>query len=145
MQVVDDGGARGYGLLRGPEVLLAGFTAVRDGSGMSLDEFQILPLRGGFLLVRVVLASGPMTDALGRVALARTTITGSNLEIELAGASAEAAEFSISLYHEVLEAAAVAALHPPPAVCELNEAGFEAAALDCHQRLGPDLSKRPHF
>lgn len=87
--------------------------------------------------MRVVLASGPMTDALGRVALARTTITGSNLEIELAGTSAEAAEFSISLYHEVLEAAAVAALHPPPAVCELNEAGFEAAALDCHQRLGP--------
>ncbi len=97
----------------------------------------LLPLRGGFLLVRVVLASGPMTDVLGRVALARTTITGSNLEIELAGASAEAAEFSISLYHEVLEAAAVAALHPPPAVCDLNEAGFEAAALDCHQRLGP--------
>ena len=104
---------------------------------MSLDEFQFLPLRGGFLLVRVVMTDVPMTDALGRTALARTTITGHNLEIELASFSANAAEFSISLYHEVLEAAAVAALDPPPAVCELNEAGFEAAARDCHQRLGP--------
>ena len=42
----------------------------------------------------------------------------------------------MSLYHEVLEAAAVAAMQPPAAVCDLNEAGFEAAARDCHRRLG---------
>jgi hypothetical protein len=36
----------------------------------------------------------------------------------------------------VLEAAAVAAFHPPAAVCALNEAGFEAAARECHRRLG---------
>jgi hypothetical protein len=104
---------------------------------MSLDEFQYLPLRGGFLLVRVVVVSAPMADALGRRALARTTIIGNNLEIELADSSGGEDGISVSLYHEVLEAATVAALHPPAAVCELNEAGFETAALDCHRRLGP--------
>jgi hypothetical protein len=40
------------------------------------------------------------------------------------------------LYHEVLEAATVAALSPPRSVWELNEAGFESAAQEYHQRLG---------
>jgi hypothetical protein len=70
------------------------------------------------------------------MALARTTIIGSNLEIELCGTNSDPGELSVSLYHEVLEAAAVAALHPPAAVCELNEAAFEAAARECHRRLG---------
>ena len=57
-------------------------------------------------------------------------------QIELAGDGHDAEECSISLYHEVLEGAAVAAVQPPAAVCELNEAGFEAAARDCYRRLG---------
>jgi hypothetical protein len=103
---------------------------------MNLEEFQFLPLRGGFLLLRVVLFAEPMVDALGRKALARTTITGCNLEIELGIPVSDPDELSVSLYHEVLEAAAVAAIHPPKPVCELNEAGFEAAARDCLRRLG---------
>lgn len=45
-------------------------------------------------------------------------------------------QISISIYHEVLEAAAVAAQHPPVAVSNLNEAGFEAAARSAQKRLG---------
>jgi hypothetical protein len=46
------------------------------------------------------------------------------------------ASFPISLYHEVLEAATVAAEHPPPAVIEFNEAAFEWAAQAAHRKLG---------
>ena len=77
-----------------------------------------------------------MADALGRPAVARTTVIGLTLAIELsAGLSAE--EVSVSLYHEVLEAATVAAPRPPAAVMELNEAGFESAARRMHAQLGP--------
>ena len=77
-----------------------------------------------------------MADALNRPALARTVIIGSTFEIEIrAGLPAE--ELSITLYHEILEAAAVAATHPPAAVCDLNEAGFESAAQRMHAGLGP--------
>jgi hypothetical protein len=103
---------------------------------MNLDDFIQLPLRGGFLLLKVSLTDNPMVDALGRLAVARTIIIGSTLEIEIGCSAPDPNEISISLYHEVLEAAAVAAPRPPSAVCELNEAGFEAAAQDCHRRLG---------
>jgi hypothetical protein len=103
---------------------------------MDLSEFQNLPLRGGFLLLRLSWSDGPIVDAMGRSAVARTTIIGSNLDIELGALNHDPDQLSISIYHEVLEAAAVAALHAPGKVCELNEAGFEAAALDCHRRIG---------
>lgn len=105
---------------------------------MNLDAFQMLPLRGGYLVLRVIITHAPMIDALGRPAVARTTIAGSTLEIELCRSHADDPdELSISLYHEILEAVSVASESPPPAVWHLNEAGFEAAAKDCHQRLGP--------
>jgi hypothetical protein len=78
----------------------------------------------------------PMVDAMGRLALARTSIVGSTLEIELGSSYPDPHEISISIYHEVLEAATLAAAHAPGAVCQLNEAGFEAAARECHGRLG---------
>lgn len=96
----------------------------------------LVTMCGGFLLLRVTMTSEPMVDAMGRLALAKTTIVGSTLEIELSCSVPDPNEISISLYHEVLEAAAVAAANAPPAVCELNEAGFEAAARECHHRLG---------
>ncbi len=76
-----------------------------------------------------------MVDALNRPALARTTIIGALLEVEL-NAQLSTEETSITLYHEILEAAAVAAPLAPPAVCELNEAGFEEAARRMHADLG---------
>ena len=45
-------------------------------------------------------------------------------------------ELSVSLYHEVLEAATVAAEDPPDAVMELNEGDFEQAAQAAHARYG---------
>ncbi len=45
-------------------------------------------------------------------------------------------ETSISLYHEVLEAATVAAAIPPPALTMFNEADFERAARDAQTQLG---------
>jgi hypothetical protein len=63
-------------------------------------------------------------------------IVGCNLEIEVGALNQDPDQFSISIYHEVLETVAVAAPHAPEKVCELNEAGFEAAALECHHRIG---------
>jgi hypothetical protein len=41
-------------------------------------------------------------------------------------------ELSITLYHEILEAASVASLHPPDRVMDFNEAAFERAAQSAH-------------
>lgn len=103
---------------------------------MNLADFQNLPLHGGFLILRVTVTDEPMVDAMGRLALAKTSIVDATLEIELACSTRDPTEISISLYHEVLEAATVAALSPPRSVWELNEAGFESAAQEYHQRLG---------
>ena len=46
------------------------------------------------------------------------------------------AELSISLYHEVLEAATVAAENAPERVVEFNEGDFEEAARSAHTRYG---------
>jgi hypothetical protein len=45
-------------------------------------------------------------------------------------------ELSVTLYHEILEAAAVAVAHPPAGVIDFNEADFERAAREAHQRWG---------
>jgi hypothetical protein len=45
-------------------------------------------------------------------------------------------ELSVTLYHEILEGATVASSHPPETVCDLNEAGFEAAARRAHETWG---------
>ena len=103
---------------------------------MNLAEFQNLPLHGGFRLLRVTVSEEPMVDAIGRLALAKTHVVGSTLEIEIACSMPDPDEISISLYHEVLEAATVAAPSPPASVWDLNEAGFELAARAYHQRLG---------
>ena len=43
---------------------------------------------------------------------------------------------SITLYHEILEAATVAVDIPPAAVLDFNEGDFERAAREAHQRWG---------
>ena len=103
---------------------------------MNLADFQNVSLRGGFLLLGVTVADEPMVDAMGRLALAKTSIIGSTMEIALGCAMPDPVEISISSYHEVLEAATIAAAEPQKSVWELNEAGFETAAQDCHRRLG---------
>lgn len=45
-------------------------------------------------------------------------------------------ELSVSLYHEILEAATVAAENPPESVMEFNEGDFEQSARSAHARYG---------
>ena len=75
-------------------------------------------------------------DAIGREALARTSIIGREFEITLCpGLSGK--ELSVTLYHEVLEAAAVASDDPPESLIEFNEGDFDAAAYAAHDLFGP--------
>ncbi len=76
-----------------------------------------------------------MVDALGVEAIAQTRIVGRKFSLAIRSSLPED-ELSITLYHEILEAATVAAIHPPDSVCELNEAGFEAAAKRAQQTWG---------
>ena len=102
---------------------------------LELTPFQDLQLRGGLTLVEVRLTAKPLLDPLERAATAQTIIRGDHLHIFLR-ADLDERELSISLYHEVLEAATVAVDTPPAAVCEFNEGDFERAAQRAHLRLG---------
>ena len=99
-----------------------------------LERLSGYKLLGKFTIVRIRLTHEPLVDAIGREAVARTRIIGLNFDIELRRLSAD--EISISLYHEILEAATVAIAAPPAAVAMFNEADFERAARDAHAQLG---------
>ena len=86
-------------------------------------SFENIPLRGGFIIVRIELAAAPLRDVLGRQAIARTRIVGRTFEITMKLDLAEE-EQSITLYHEILEAATVASSNPPTAVIDFNEGDF---------------------
>ena len=102
---------------------------------MDLTQFDHLELLGGFLVLSVKASEEPMVDAIGREALASTSIIGSEFEITLSsGLSGK--ELSVTLYHEVLEAAAVASNDPPESMIEFNEADFDAAAYAAHDKFG---------
>lgn len=98
--------------------------------------FRNLRLQGGFIIVDVHFTPKPMLDALNREAVAQTRIVGSRFHILLRGGVSDD-ETSISLYHEVLEAATVASLRPPDSVMEFNEGDFERAAQTAHAQYGP--------
>lgn len=103
---------------------------------MDLIQFDHLELLGGFLVLSVKASEEPMIDAIGREALARTFIVGREFEITLAFDLVED-ELSVTLYHEVLEAAAVASDNPPESLVEFNEADFDKAAYAAHAKFGP--------
>jgi hypothetical protein len=102
---------------------------------IDLAPFQNLPLRGGFLLVEVKLTAQPLLDPLERAATAQTVIRGTRFHIFLR-ADLDEREMSVSLYHEVLEATALAAVSPPASVLEFNEGAFEQAAQAAHAGWG---------
>ena len=102
---------------------------------MDLSVFQNARLTGGFTLLRVETSREPFTDAIGRPALAKTSIIGRRFEITVAE-GLDDRELSVTLYHEVLEAANVAADPAPDSVLELNEQDFDHIAYDMHDRLG---------
>lgn len=102
---------------------------------LDLSMFDHIELRGGFVIVEAWFASQALLDPLGRPAAARTLIQGNQFNIALREGMDEV-EVSISLYHEVLEAATVAAVDPPDLVSQFNEGDFETAARSAHARHG---------
>lgn len=100
-----------------------------------LNEFADRQIRGGFTIVRLELADALLADAFGREAIARTHIIGRQFFVTIrSGLSAK--EFSVTIYHEILEAATVAALDPPDVVRTFNEGDFERASYQAHDRFG---------
>ena len=106
-----------------------------------LAAFRNLPLHGGFKLVELSLTPELLLDPLGRSATAQTIIRGNRFHI-LLRTGLDEREFSVSLYHEVLEAATLAAEPPPATVLEFNEGAFERAAQAAHTSLGPASPER---
>ena len=81
------------------------------------------------------MTDAPIVDAIGREAVAQSSTIARELRVLIRfGLSKE--ELSITLYHEILEAASVATGHPPASVMDFNEADFERAARDAHERWG---------
>ena len=100
-----------------------------------LTAFKGVRLRGGFRIISVEFADEPMVDAARREAIARTAIVGPQIEITIRSGLDER-ELSVTLYHEILEAATIGSNDPPESVLELGEADFERIAYAMHEDLG---------
>lgn len=98
-------------------------------------SFKQLRLRGGCVIAGIQFTPEPMVDALGREAIAQTRILGRYFHLLIRTGLSDR-ELSISLYHEILEAASVASPHPPAGVLDFNEGDFEQAGRAAHDRLG---------
>jgi len=109
---------------------LMGITEVID-----LIQFKNLRLHGGFVIKDIVLTDVPIVDAIGREAIAQTSAIVREFRLLIRSRMSEE-ELSITLYHEILEAASVAIDNPPATVMDFNEADFERAAHDAHKRWG---------
>ena len=97
--------------------------------------FQNLKLHGGFIIVGIEFTAEPLVDALEREAIAKTKIVGKKFELLVQNALSQE-ELSITLYHEVLEAATMPCFDPPDSVIEFNEGDFEREAHAMHAKLG---------
>ena len=98
-------------------------------------SFKNARLHGGFVIASVEFISAPIRDALEREAVAQTRIVGKTLHVTIqVGLSDQ--ELSISLYHEILEAATVGSWPPPNGVMEFNEGDFEQAAETAQAKWG---------
>ena len=98
-------------------------------------SFKDVRLRGGFVIAEIEFTDAPMVDALDREAVAQTRIVGRDFRL-LIRVGLSQPELSLSLYHEILEAASVASLHPPASVMEFNEGDFERAAHTAQDTWG---------
>ncbi len=98
-------------------------------------EFLNVRLHGGFVIKEIEFTADPLVDALERDAIAQTRIIGREFRIQIRVGLSDA-ELSVTLYHEVLEAATMGCWTPPESVLDLNEAGFERAAHEAHARWG---------
>jgi hypothetical protein len=102
---------------------------------IDLRQFKNLRLHGGFIIKDIELTDAPIVDAIGREAIAQTSAIASEFQLLIRAGLSEA-ELSITLYHEILEAASVAIANPPASVMDFNEADFERAAREAHERWG---------
>ena len=102
---------------------------------IEIGQFKNLQLHGGFVIRDIELTDAPIVDAIGREAIAQTSAIVRNFRLLIhSGLSEE--EMSITLYHEILEAASVATDNPPVSVIDFNEVDFENAAHAAHDRWG---------
>jgi len=99
---------------------------------MKIGAFDGFDLPGIFLLQKIIISPAELVDPLGRPALAKSVIQGKNST--LVAQSEE--EQSVAIYHEMLEALTVAFDEPPESVILMNEADFEQAAREAHQKFG---------
>ena len=102
---------------------------------IDLKQFKNLRLHGGFVIKGIELTDDPIVDAIGREAIAQTSAIAREFRLIIRSGLNEE-ELSITLYHEILEAASVAIANPPDAVIDFNEADFEQAAQNAHKRWG---------
>src|SRR5580700_11912471 len=102
---------------------------------IDVSRFKKFRLLGGFVIQEVEITSAPIVDAIGREAVAQTTVTARDFRLLIRSGLSED-ELSITLYHEILEAASIAVTDPPDSVVDFNEAGFERAAQEAHERWG---------
>ena len=102
---------------------------------IDIGQFRNLRLHVGFIIREIELTDTPIVDAIGREAIAQTSAIAREFRLLIrAGLSEE--ELSITLYHEILEAASVAIANPPASVMDFNEADSERAARAAHERWG---------
>jgi hypothetical protein len=100
------------------------------------SAFENALLQGGFTIVHVELSTERLVDAMEREAIARTQIIGRKLIVTIQPGLSDK-EWSVTLYHEILEAITVACDDPPESVMEFNEGDFERAGYEAHDRFGP--------
>jgi hypothetical protein len=122
--------------------------AVEKNTVIDPATFKNLQLHGGFVIREIEFVRGAIVDALGREASAQTRLTGREFQLLIRHDLSEE-ELSVTLYHEILEAATVASLTPPSTVMEFNESDFERAAKAAHARWGAasveNLNRMLHF
>jgi hypothetical protein len=102
---------------------------------IELKQFKNFRLHGGFAIKDIELTDNPIVDAIEREAVAQTSAIVRDFRLLIRSGLSED-ELSITLYHEILEAASVAIENPPASIIDFNEADFEQAAQDAHKRWG---------
>jgi hypothetical protein len=94
-------------------------------------------LRGGFSIESISVAEGKL--GLRGISLGQTTIEpikSGKMTIQIApGQSPD--EQSVTIYHEVLEAAGLDAKKPPAVLLDLSEEDFDLLAYMAHEQFGP--------
>ncbi len=101
-----------------------------------LGSFSNAPLRGGHSIESITVAEGKL--GTGGASLGQTTIQpirSGKMTIQLAPGQS-ASEQSVSIYHEVLEAAALDAKNPPMMLLDLSESEFDMLAYMAQEQFG---------